>query len=205
MTLPRIGDEVLVAYLAGDPDQPIVVGRVHDATARPPLDLPEPDRTVSVWRSRTIGGDGYNLVLMDDAPGGERLWLRAERDYRLHVQRNASTLIESDSKVVVREDASVEVDGHLAVDSGSFEHVSGPYAVRATEKAVAIRDGLDVTADTIRIEAGSRIELVCAGTKLVLTPGGATLEGGKATIRGGNIDIKADGTVDVDGALITLN
>jgi type VI secretion system secreted protein VgrG len=205
MTLPRIGDEVLVGYLGGDPDQPVVLGRVHNATARPPLDLPEPDRTVSAWRSRTIGGDGYNLVLMDDAPGGERLWLRAERDYRLHVQRNASTLVESDLSAVIQEDASVRVDGHLAVDSGSFEHVSGPHAVRATEKSVAVRDALDVTADTIRIEAGSRIELVCGGTKLVLEAGGATLEGAKATIRGGNIDIHSDGTVDVDGALITLN
>ena len=97
------------------------------------------------------------------------------------------------------------MDGHLAVDSGSFEHVSGPHAVRATEKLVAVRDALDVTADTIRIEAGSRIELVCGGTKLVLEAGGATLEGAKATIRGGNIDIHSDGTVDVDGALITLN
>ncbi len=205
MTLPRIGDEVLIDYLAGNPDEPIVVGRVHNAVAIPPLDLPEPDRTLSVWRSRTIGGDGYNLVLMDDAPGGERLWLRAERDYRLHVRRNATELIDGDATRTIGGDARVEVRGQLSVDTGGYEHTSGPFDVRATSVSVKARDELAAEADVVRIEAGSKIELVCGGSKLVLEPGGATLTAPRVTLDGSTVTIKGSSLVDVDGALITLN
>lgn len=205
MTLPRIGDEVLIDYLAGNPDEPIVIGRVHNAVAVPPLDLPEPDRTVSAWRSRTIGGDGYNLVLMDDAPGGERLWLRAERDYRLHVRRNATELIEGDATRTVGGDARVEVRGQLSVDTGGYEHTSGPFDVRATSVSVKARDELSAEGDVVRIEAASKIELVCGGSKLVLEPGGATLTAGRVTLDGSTVTIKGSSLVDVDGALITLN
>ena len=73
---------------------------MHNALARTPLDLPDPDRTVSVWRSRTIGGDGYNEILMDDAPGKERLWLRAERDHRLQVNRSSKVDVDETSSVL---------------------------------------------------------------------------------------------------------
>lgn len=205
MTLPRIGDEVLIDYLGGNPDEPIVVGRVHNAVTTPPLDLPEPDRTVSIWRSRTIGGDGYNMVLMDDAPGGERLWLRAERDYRLHVRRNATELIEGDATRSVGGNAQVEVRGQLSVGSGGYEHTTGPAEVRATSISVKARDELAAEGDTVRIEAGSKIELVCGGSKLVLEPGGATLSAPRVSIQGTTVAINGTALVDVDGALITLN
>ncbi len=205
VTLPRIGDEVLVAYLGGDPDEPVVVGRVHNALARTPLDLPDPDRTVSLWRSRTIGGDGYNEILMDDAPGKERLWLRAEREHRLQVNQGSTVNVDGDAAVTVGGDASVRVANDLKVRSASYEQETGPLEIRSTTSKQVARDELSLESDTIRLEASSKIELRCGGVSLVLTPGGATLTGGKVTITGGNIHLKADGVVDVDGALITLN
>jgi type VI secretion system secreted protein VgrG len=205
VTLPRIGDEVLIAYLGGDPDEPVVVGRVHNALSRTPLDLPDPDRTVSVWRSRTIGGDGYNEILMDDAPGKERLWLRAERDHQLQVNRSSKVDIDGDARMSIGGDASLRVQNDLRVRSASFEQETGPLEVRSTSTKLVARDEFAVEADTIRLSAASRVEIRCGGTSLVLTEGGATLSGGKVTIEGGQIEIKADGTVDVDGALITLN
>lgn len=205
VTLPRIGDEVLLSYLGGDPDEPVVVGRVHNAMSRTPLDLPDPDRTVSIWRSRTIGGDGYNEILMDDAPGQERLWLRAERDHRLHVNGSSSVEVDGDAKVVVGGEANIRVQEGLRVRSASFEQETGALSVRSTTSKLSARDEMAIDSDTIKLEAASKIELRCGGTSLVLTPGGASLTGAKVSIHAAEVHIKADGTVDVDGALITLN
>ncbi|MBL9028792.1 MAG: hypothetical protein JNL21_41750 [Myxococcales bacterium] len=102
-------------------------------------------------------------------------------------------------------DARVEVRGQLSVDTGGYEHTSGPFDVRATSVSVKARDELSAEGDVVRIEAASKIELVCGGSKLVLEPGGATLTAGRVTLDGSTVTIKGSSLVDVDGALITLN
>jgi type VI secretion system secreted protein VgrG len=213
VTLPRIGDEVLVSYLGGDPDQPIVVGRVHNALSRTPLSLPDPDDTLSVWRSRTIGGDGYNEILMDDAPGGERLWLRAEREHRLHVKGHSTVQIDGDSKVNVGGNCDVEVAKHLSVKSASFSQSTGPYEVRTSKTLHSARDEMRLESDTIIIEGKSKVQIVCGGSDITLTPGGITISSGSVTVQAGDVKIAAESTVDIDGGaivdidggLITLN
>jgi type VI secretion system secreted protein VgrG len=205
VTLPRIGDEVLVSYLGGDPDQAIVVGRAHNALTRTPLQLPDPDRTLSVWRSRTIGGDGYNEILMDDAPGGERLWLRAERHHKLHVKGSSDVLVDGDSHVTVGGDCEVKVKGALDVQSASFTQETGPHETRTTKTKHTARDELVLESSSILIEATSEVRLVCGGSEITLTPGGVTIKGGSVTVEGDEVKIAATGVTDIDGALITLN
>jgi type VI secretion system secreted protein VgrG len=83
--LPRRGDEVIVAFLDGDPDEPIIVGRVHNATYPPPLNLPA-EKTRSIWRSRSSpapanGDAGFNEIMMEDQAGSELLAMHAQKDY----------------------------------------------------------------------------------------------------------------------------
>ncbi|MEJ7732983.1 MAG: type VI secretion system tip protein TssI/VgrG, partial [Polyangiaceae bacterium] len=79
-TMPRVGTEVVVEYLDGDPDQPLVTGRVHNAETVSPLRLPE-EKTRSIWKSQSSpGGDGFNLIMMEDKKGEELLEFRAEKD-----------------------------------------------------------------------------------------------------------------------------
>lgn len=205
VTLPRIGDEVLVGYLGGNPDQPIVMGRAHNALNRTPLMLPDPDRTLSIWRSRTIGGDGYNEIFMDDAAGAERLWLRAERDHRLHVKHNSKVEIDGDSEVTVGGNCTVDVGEALTVTSGSFYQSTGPYEVHTTSTLHSARDSMRLESDTITIEGKSKVELKCGGSKITLTPGAITINSGSVSIEGLLVKIKGTAMVDVDGALITLN
>ncbi|MCC6555973.1 MAG: type VI secretion system tip protein VgrG [Polyangiaceae bacterium] len=78
--LPRVGQEVMVGFLSGDPDQPIVVGRVSNALNPAPLKLPA-ERSQSVWRSGTTpGGEGWSEIRIEDMKGAELLSIRAERD-----------------------------------------------------------------------------------------------------------------------------
>ncbi|MBM4357212.1 MAG: type VI secretion system tip protein VgrG [Deltaproteobacteria bacterium] len=78
--VPRVGHEVLVAFVDGDPDCPIVVGRVHDMREPVPFALPE-NKTVSTWKSASSpGGEGFNELRFDDAAGREHVFMQAQRD-----------------------------------------------------------------------------------------------------------------------------
>ncbi len=84
-SLPRIGQEVVVTFLNGDPDKPIVTGAVYNANNTPPVDLPA-NMTQHGFRSRsTKGGGGFNHYWFEDKKGSEVVWFRAERDYKAHI------------------------------------------------------------------------------------------------------------------------
>ena len=79
-TIPRVGHEVLIAFLDGDPDCPIVVGAVHNLVEPVPFKLPE-NKTVSTWKTASSpGGAGFNELRFDDAAGREHLFLQAQKD-----------------------------------------------------------------------------------------------------------------------------
>lgn len=172
---------------------------------RTPLQLPDPDRTLSVWRSRTIGGDGYNEILMDDAAGAERLWLRAERHHKLHVKGSSDVLIDGDSNVTVGGDCTVQVAKALDVTSASFNQETGPHETRSSKTKHTARDEMVLESDSILIEGTSQVRIVCGGSEITLTPGGVSIKGGSITIEGDEVKIAATGVTDIDGALITLN
>ncbi|MDE9491957.1 type VI secretion system tip protein VgrG, partial [Xenorhabdus bovienii] len=79
LAIPRIGQEVVVDFLHGDPDQPIVTGRTYHASNIPPGALPG-SKTQMAFRSKTHKGEGYNELLFEDAKGSEKLALHAQKD-----------------------------------------------------------------------------------------------------------------------------
>lgn len=200
VTLPRIGDEVLIAYDGGDPDQPIVVGRVHNAVARTPLDLPEPDKTVSVWRSRTVGGDGFNQILMDDKPGDERLEIRAEKNRTDLTQGNESSTVGGSYSQDVGGTCKIHVGGATEVDLDATLDVSV-----ASDTNVRIGGNLNEIVDglTTRVAGG----YIVASDAILLQAKGCSilLQDGKVTIKGSAIDVLAEGDCTIKGAPINLN
>jgi type VI secretion system secreted protein VgrG len=110
-TVPRVGHEVLVAFLDGDPDAPIIVGRVHNATAQVPYKLPE-NRTVSTWKSQSSpGAGGFNEIRFDDAKGREHVYLQAERDLAKQVKNNELAAVGNNRTQVVQRSETISV-GH---------------------------------------------------------------------------------------------
>ncbi len=104
MMIPRIGQEVLVAHLDGDPDQPIVVGRVFNNTQRAPYTLPD-HQTRSTWRSRsTPNSDGSNELTFEDLAGKELVYLQAERDLRTLVKQDEVVTIGNNLQRLVKQD-----------------------------------------------------------------------------------------------------
>jgi type VI secretion system secreted protein VgrG len=110
-TIPRIGHEVLVAFVDGDPDSPLIVGTVHNGLMRPPHKLPE-NRTVSTWKSASSpGGAGFNELRFDDAAGREHVYLQAERDMDQLVKRDHKVAVGRDENRYVEGDRGTAVGG----------------------------------------------------------------------------------------------
>ncbi|MFM2390048.1 MAG: hypothetical protein RLZZ437_1603 [Pseudomonadota bacterium] len=108
MVIPRIGMEVVVEFLEGDPDQPLVTGCVYNARSMPPYALPQ-NKTMSVFKSKTHQGGGFNEISFEDQVGRERIFI--------HAQRNHDTVVElnRNSNVGVVETTTVGVDQMLTV------------------------------------------------------------------------------------------
>lgn len=87
LSLPRVGHEVLVDFVAGNPDEPIIVGRVHGSTTPPAFGLPGHISKTGWHTQSTPGGDGFHEVTFDDKKGQELVFVRSEKDFRGVVQR----------------------------------------------------------------------------------------------------------------------
>ena len=108
IAIPRVGHEVVVDFLDGDPDQPIVTGRSYHANMPLPADLPSSKTQMHVM-SQTYKGGGYNGVLMDDATGAQRLNLHAQYDMNTKVLNNRSTTVNGDHSETIIGNQSILV------------------------------------------------------------------------------------------------
>jgi type VI secretion system secreted protein VgrG len=97
MNIPRIGQEVIVDFLGGDPDRPIIVGRVYTNLQKVPYPLPA-NKTKSGWRSNSSpGGGGFNELMFEDAKGSELVRFQAQKDFTGLVKNNSGHVIGNDS------------------------------------------------------------------------------------------------------------
>ena len=114
MFLPRMGQEVIVSFLDGDPDRPIVTGAVYNAEQAVPYTLPD-DQTKSTIKSNTSkGGQGANEIRFEDKQGSEELFLQAQKDMTVSVLNDQTTTIKNNRTVTVS-----EKDETLTVDKGN--------------------------------------------------------------------------------------
>ncbi|WP_437977835.1 type VI secretion system tip protein TssI/VgrG [Sorangium sp. So ce295] len=114
--LPRVNEEVIIAYLDGDPDEPVVVGRLHNAWSVAPLKLPA-EKTRSIWKSKTSpGGEGFNQIMMEDKKGEELLELHAHRDNLVTAGANQTVDVGGDQKVHVAGKREDHVEGAVKED-----------------------------------------------------------------------------------------
>ena len=109
--LPRVGMEVLVAFVGGDVDRPVVVGSLYNGASPLPFPLPE-HKTQSGIRTQTSpGGDGFNELRFEDAAGREQIYLRAERDFETRVENDLRRTVGGYERVHVKKDRDVAIEG----------------------------------------------------------------------------------------------
>jgi len=124
-SIPRIGQEVIVDFLDGDPDQPMITGRTNDALNPTPYELPK-HKTRSTWRSHTHKGEGFNEIRFEDENQQEEIYIHAQKDQNIEVLNNEATFIgndrtehvEHDEKIFIGNDRTEQVIHDEAVEIG---------------------------------------------------------------------------------------
>ncbi|WOD15823.1 type VI secretion system Vgr family protein [Paraburkholderia kirstenboschensis] len=120
INIPRVGTEVIVDFENGDPDRPIVTGRVYNAMSMPPWKLPD-HATQSGTLSRSTKGGGYhtaNAIRFEDKKGAEELWIHAEKNLRTEVENDEVHAVEHDQTVTVSHDRVKHVGNDEQVEIG---------------------------------------------------------------------------------------
>lgn len=119
--VPRVGSEVIVVFLNGDPERPVVVGGLHNPTQPPPFALPG-CKTQSGIKTRSTGGStGHHELRFDDQRGREEVYLKSQRNLRIHAGGNKQEIVARDSSVSLGGDQRLEVGGESCVEVGNHQ------------------------------------------------------------------------------------
>ena len=123
MMIPRIGHEVLVKYLNGDPDQPIVVGRTYHSTTEPPYELPK-HKTRMTIKSKTHKGNGFNELRFEDEMGREEVFIHAEKDLNHIVKHDETTQVGHDRTEQVGRNETIHIGNDRTETVGQDEDLT---------------------------------------------------------------------------------
>ncbi len=123
MFIPRIGMEVIVDFLEGDPDQPLVVGAVYNAQQTPPYPLPA-ERSKSTVKTNSYKGDGFNELRFEDKSGSEEIFVHAQKDYNEIILHDHTTDVGNDQTLKVGHDQSETVGNNQTVGVGNDQSIT---------------------------------------------------------------------------------
>jgi len=123
MAIPRVGQELVISYLDGDPDQPIATGTAYRQTNLPPYQLPK-HKTRMTIKSRTHKGEGFNELRFEDELGQEEVYIHAEKDKNVHIKHNNTTYVGNDRSEKVEHDEQVDIGHNRNERVGNDEHIA---------------------------------------------------------------------------------
>ncbi|PLR62192.1 type VI secretion system tip protein VgrG [Pseudomonas sp. QC2] len=190
MQIPRIGQEVIVSFLEGDPDRPIITGRVYNAEQTVPYDLPE-NATQSGMKSRSSKGGtpaNFNEIRMEDKKGLEQLYI--------HAERNQDIVVEVDESHSVGHDRNKSI-GHDEVVTVGNDRVR---AVKHDDMLMVGFSKTDAISKSYLIEVGENLRLVCGKSVLELNASG------QINLTGVQINVYSEGSSEINtGGNLHLN
>jgi type VI secretion system secreted protein VgrG len=148
MFIPRIGQEVIVDFLEGDPDRPIITGRVYNGNAMPPYELPAEKTKSTIKSDSSKGGGGFNEIRFEDKKGEEQVFIHSEKDFDLRVKNEAREFVGDNRHLIVKADQKelVDADKHLHVKGDHTEKIDGTYSLTTLmdrQERVGMRYALD--------------------------------------------------------------
>jgi type VI secretion system secreted protein VgrG len=157
--LPRVGEEVIVAFLEGDPDRPIIKGRVYHGGNRPPFGLPAA-KTRSGLKSNTHKGSGNNEISMDDTAGAEQL--------RTHAQYNMDSIVGNNQTLGVGVDRSAQIGNDDALCVG----VNSKESIGVNKNVTVGTHHTEEVGEHVVIDAGTSITLQCGAATIHMNQAG---------------------------------
>ena len=215
ISLPRIGQEVVVDFLEGDPDRPMVIGSVYNGEHKPPYALPD-NATVSTSKSRSSkegSATNVNELRFEDKKGDEYIWLQAEKDFHQLVKNDATLQIDGNQERLVTKNLTEKIDGDVKIKVGgdSVQEVTGSHSVKTSKDAITEASmsishksgtNIDIKAGTafaavaatnvhikgganVVVEAGVMLTLKAGSSTVVLGPSGVMIVGSMVMINSG--------------------
>jgi type VI secretion system secreted protein VgrG len=162
--LPRIGQEVVVEFLEGQPDRPIVSGAVYNGANPPPYDLPK-EKTKSTLKSDTSpGGGGFNELRFEDAKGSEEIHFHAQKDLAVVVENDKDQKVHGNETLAVDKDRSITVGGNQQLSVAKNDTTT-----------VGANQTLEVSGNRATTVGGNHLETV-AGDQDVTVGGAQTVQ-----------------------------
>ncbi len=197
MFIPRIGMEVVVHFLEGDPDQPIITGCVYNPSTMPPYTLPDEKTKSTIKTDSSKGGGGFNEIRFEDKKGSEQVFIHGEKNMDVRVKNDSLEHITNDRHFIVKNnqyekvqkdkhlqvggDENVKVDGALSLKIGTDvdEKVGMKYALDAGQE-IHLKSGTNLT-----IETGTNLTLKVGGNFININSGGIFIKGTMVFINSG--------------------
>jgi len=218
MLIPRIGQEVLVEFVQGNPDQPLVTGRLFNATQPVPYRLPE-HKTRSAWKSDSSpASGGFNEIMFEDLKGNELIWEQAQKDRQKLVKNDEKQTVGHDRQKTIKNDEREQTSGdhkryvgketdivvkgvkreklrsysHLRFKQDHREQIDGK------DSLIVVMDRHEKVEEDDALEAGSNIHLFANEDAVIEAP--------DITLQGPGGFIRIDGTgVTISGTLVLIN
>lgn len=186
---PRHGQEVVVDFLEGDPDRPLIVGAVYNAENVTPYPLPQEKTKGGIKTNSTKGGGGFNELFFEDKKSSELIYMRAEKDLdaliRNQETRTVGLVFDTPQGKSSRTTVLKNGDDELSVDKGDRKGTIGHDDILEVknDQKIYVHKTISITADQ----------------KLTMTVGQSviTMEPGKISISSPQISVQADATIDV--------
>lgn len=199
ITIPRVGQEVLVSFLEGDPDRPIITGRVYNAEQTVPYDLPA-NQTRSTFKTRSSKGggtDNYNELRFEDKTGGEQIFLRGEKDFDTRLKNDLREWVGNNRSLIVTQDQMEKAGGDLHSQvTGNLNQKVGQNLSLQVGQNLYEKSGMNFAHEagqiihlkagaTLVLEAGAELTLKVGGNFIDINPAGVTIVGTMVMINSG--------------------
>ena len=201
VAIPRISHEVVVDFLEGDPDRPIIVGSVYNAENMPPYTLPD-NKTQTGVKTRSSKGGGsanFNEIRFEDKKGQEDLYVHAERTFTGEVETDETRTVGGSRTTTIHKDETetVETGNHsLTVSQGNREATISMGNDTLTVQVGNVKH--EVSLGSYEVDAMTSITLQCGMSSIKITPA-------SIAITSPSVSITAQGTVSILGAMVTIN
>ncbi|MBM3763950.1 MAG: type VI secretion system tip protein VgrG [Acidobacteria bacterium] len=209
-SLPRVGQEVVVAFEEGDPDRPIITGSVYNADQMPAYTLPD-NKTMSTWKTLSSpNGGGFNELRFEDKKDAEQVFVHAQKMMDLRVVKDRMEWVGQDTHLVVVRDQNehVQRDINQTIDRDVLQKITRDHNLK-----IAGKQAIDITGASTRKIGGDLGEKVTGdvsieGTNIYLKAGQNLIieAGAKISLKIGSnfVDISASG-VAINGSQVLIN
>lgn len=201
---PRVGWEVLVQCDEGDPDTPLVVGRLYNALTMPPYSLPGGAVRSAIQTATTPGGGSSNELRTDDTKGKEEMFFNASKDTTILVKNNATESVGNDATLEVGGNQSVEITNSLTTTIGASQSIT----VGGNQKLAVETFQVDECGGDYSLTVGGNRDMKVGGDHRHTVGASETIEVGamKTDLVVGKVSetIAGDATREVAAASVTL-